>query len=317
MQTVRLGRTNVEVSVVGLGCGGHSRLGMAKGASAKQAADIVRRAIDLGITFIDTALVYGTEEAVGLATRGQRDKVFISTKSWVARGPAHGASEMLSAAELADNLDTSLKRLKTDHVDVFHLHGVSAAQYDYSVKALLPELKRLQEAGKIRFIGVTEVFAFDTDHKMLQRALPDNHFDVIMVGFNLLNPSARKAVFPLTIEHDVGTLIMFAVRRALNSIANTREAVAELLAKHEIDPRSVNAADPLDFLRAAPGVKSQVEAAYRFCRYEPGAHVILTGTGSPAHLEENIAAILAPPLPAETQAKLRAIFGEITSISGN
>jgi aryl-alcohol dehydrogenase-like predicted oxidoreductase len=317
MDFIRLGRTNEQVSVVGLGCGGHSRLGMAKGASTDQAADIVRRAIDLGVNFIDTALVYGTEEAVGIATQRKRDTLIISTKSWVGRGPAHGAGEMLSAAELAENLNASLKRLKTDYVDVFHLHGVSAAQYHYSVKVLLPEMERLQAAGKIRFLGITEVFAFDTDHKMFQRALPDNHFDVIMVGFNLLNPSARKSVFPLTIEHDVGTLIMFAVRRALNSVANTREAVAALLAKHEIDAGAVNANDPLDFLRAAPGVKSQVEAAYRFCRHEPGAHVILTGTGSAAHLQENIASILAPPLPAETQDKLRAIFGDVTTISGN
>ncbi len=142
-------------------------------------------------------------------------------------------------------------------------------------------------------------------------------FDIIMVGFNLLNPSARNTVFPLTIRHDVGTLIMFAVRRALNSVANTREAVAELLAKREIDPAPVNANDPLDFLRTTPGIKSQVEAAYRFCRYETGAHVILTGTGSAAHLEENVASILAPPLPKETQVKLKAIFGNVTSISGN
>jgi L-galactose dehydrogenase len=317
MDFIRLGRTNEKVSVVGLGCGGHSRLGMANGSTTEQAANIVRRAIDLGITFIDTALVYGTEEAVGLGIQGKRGQVFLSTKSWVAKGPAQATPEFISAAELTQNLETSLKRLKTDHIDVFHLHGVSAAQLKHSYEVLVPEMKRQQQAGKIRFLGITEVFAFDNDHQMLQRVLPDNQFDVIMVGFNLLNPSARKSVFPLTMKYDVGTLIMFAVRRALNSVANTREAVAELLAKHDIDASLVNANDPLDFLRAGAGAKSQVEAAYRFCRHEPGAHVILTGTGSAEHLEENVKSILAPPLPAETQAKLKAIFGDVTSISGN
>lgn len=318
MEFVRLGRTNQQVSVVGLGCGGHSRLGMAKGATTEQAANIVRHAIDLGITFIDTAHVYGTEEAIGLGIQGRdRHKLFLSTKSWVAKGPARAAPEYISANELTQNLETSLKRLKTDHVDVFHLHGVSAGQLKHAHEVLVPEMKKQQAAGKIRFLGVTEVFAFDNDHKMFQAALPQNQFDAIMVGFNLLNPSARKSVFPLTIKHDVGTLIMFAVRRALNSIDNTREAVAKLLAKHEIDAAMINPEDPLDFLRAGAGIKSQIEAAYRFCRHEPGAHVILTGTGSAEHLEENVKSILAPPLPQETQDKLKAIFGNVTSISGD
>ncbi len=94
MDLIRLGRTNESVSVVGLGCGGHSRLGMARGASSEQAANIVRRAIDLGITFIDTALVYGTEEAVGLGIQGKRDQLFLSTKSWVAKGPAQRAARI-------------------------------------------------------------------------------------------------------------------------------------------------------------------------------------------------------------------------------
>jgi len=317
MEFVRLGRTNEQVSVVGLGCGGHSRLGMARGASTAEAASIVRRAIELGINFIDTALVYGTEEAVGLGIEGRRNEVFLSTKSWVAKGPAQATPEFISAAELTQNLETSLKRLKTDHVDVFHLHGVSSTQLGHAHEVLVPEMKKQQKAGKIRFLGITEVFAFDTSHEMFQAALPQNAFDVIMVGFNLLNPSARQSVFPLTMKHDVGTLIMFAVRRALNSVENTRAALGELIARHEVDTSLISADDPLDFLRATPGIASQIEAAYRFCRHEPGAHVILTGTGSAQHLEQNVRSILAPPLPQAAQAKLKAIFGNVRSISGN
>jgi len=318
MDTVRLGRTNVDVSAVGLGCGGHSRLGMARGASNEEAGDLVRRAIDLGITFIDTAMVYRTEEAVAHGIKGvDRDTLFLSTKSWVGKGGAETRPERYTAEEFAANLDASLKRLGTDYVDLYHLHGVSLDQLDYAREVLLPEIRRQQDKGKIRFVGITEVFRFDTDHAMLKAALPTNDFDVVMVGFNLLNPSARHSVFPLTMQHDVGTLIMFAVRRGLNSVENTREAVAALIESGEVDPALINPDDPLDFLAATPGVKSQVEAAYRFCRHEPGADVILTGTGSAAHLEENIASILAPPLPAEALARLDAIFGAVTSASAN
>ncbi len=312
MQTVRLGRTGAEVSVAGLGCGGASRLGMATGADAEQAASVVRRAIELGVTFIDTARNYGTEEAVGLGIRGRRDEVFLSTKSSAGRG-----ERMFTAAELSESLDGSLRRLGTDHVDVFHLHGITPSQYDYCAEVLVPEMKRQQAAGKIRFIGATEQFGGDTAHKMLTRALPDDHFDVIMVGFNLLNPSARTRVFPETLKHAVGTLIMFAVRRSLSQPGALQEVVAGLIERGEVDAGKIDAADPLGFLRDRSDVGSLTEAAYRFCRHEPGAEVILTGTGNVEHLEANLAAIQGPPLAPEIVERLRGLFGAVDSVSGN
>ena len=312
MQTVRLGRTGLEVSVAGLGCGGHSRLGMAKGRDVHHAADMVRAALDLGVTFIDTARAYGTEEAVGLGLKGRRGEAVISTKAGIARG-----GDPVSAADMARYVDESLAKLQTDHVDIFLLHGLTLPQYEHATEVILPELRRQQAAGKIRFIGVSEQFGGDTGHALLARSLPDDPFDVVMVGFNLLNPSARQRVFPLTQHHDVGTPIMFAVREALSHPDELRKVVGELIARGEVDAAKVDAEDPLGFLADAPGAPSVVEAAYRFCRHEPGAQVILTGTGDPAHLKANVEAILAPPLPAEVLQRLEAIFGAVDSVSGN
>ena len=188
---------------------------MATGGSAAQAADVVRAALDLGIDFIDTARAYGTESAVGAALKGVRDRVVVSSKAMVATGAG-----LIGAADLAASLEHSLTRLATDYIDIFHLHGVTAAQYPHCRDVLAPELQRQRAAGKIRYLGITERFSDDTAHEMLQQALPDNLFDVVMVGFNLLNPSARKTVFPHTIVRDVGTLITFAVRRALHDDAS-------------------------------------------------------------------------------------------------
>ena len=312
METVRLGRTGLEVSVAGLGCGGHSRLGMARGKDVRHAADMVRRALDLGITYIDTARAYGTEEAVGLGLKGRRDEAVISTKAGLGR-----RGELVSAADMARYVDESLAKLQTDHVDIFLLHGVTLPQYEHATEVIMPELRRQQSAGKIRFIGASEQFGGDTGHALLTRALADDPFDVVMVGFNLLNPSARQRVFPLTVSHDVGTLIMFAVREALSHPDELREVVGELIARGEVDPSKVDANDPLGFLADAPGAPSVVEAAYRFCRHEPGAQVILTGTGDPAHLKANVEAILAPPLPLAVLQRLEAIFGAVDSVSGN
>jgi aryl-alcohol dehydrogenase-like predicted oxidoreductase len=312
VQTVRLGRTGLEVSVAGLGCGGHSRLGMARGKDVHHAADMVRRALDLGITYIDTARAYGTEEAVGLGLKGRRDEAVISTKAGVGRG-----GELVSAADMARYIDESLTKLQTDHVDVFLLHGVTLPQHEHAMTVILPELQKQKAAGKIRFIAASEQFGGDTGHAWLQQALADDPFDVLMVGFNLLNPSARDRVFPQTIRQDVGTLIMFAVREALSRPEELKRVVGELIARGQVDADKVDADDPLGFLRDAPGAPSAVEAAYRFCRHGPGAHVILTGTGDPEHLKANVDSILAPPLPPEILARLQAVFGRVDSVSGN
>src|SRR6202789_43023 len=171
MQTVRLGRTGLEVTVAGLGCGGHSRLGMAKGKAAHHAADLVRRALDLGVNFIDTARAYGTEEAVGLGLRGRREDAVISTKAGAGRG-----GELLTAAQMAAYVDESLAKLATDHIDVFLLHGLRLAEYEHAAEVLIPELKRQQAAGKIRFIGASEQFGGDTGHVLLGKALGDDPF---------------------------------------------------------------------------------------------------------------------------------------------
>lgn len=312
MQTTKLGRTGLEVGVAGLGCGGHSRLGMTAGKDEAHAARVVSHALDLGVNFIDTARAYRTETAVGKAIAGRRDRVVVSTKASAGRGDA-----LLSPEELTASLEKSLARLGTDYVDVFHLHGVRPEQYDYCVDMLVPEMRRQRDLGKLRFLGITEQFVGDTGHRMLQRAVCDDLFDVVMVGFSLLNPSARERVFPQTLEHDVGTLIMFAVRRALSQPEALSELVAGLVERGEVEARYVNGNDPLHFLREHAAVSGVVEAAYRFCRHEPGADVILTGTGNTDHLTQNVAAIQAPPLPDDIAASLRQLFGSVDSVSGN
>lgn len=310
MQTTVLGRTGLEVSVVGLGCGGHSRLGTANGASQDQAADVVRFALDHGVNFIDTAAAYRTEPAVGLGIAGRRDNVVISTKSSVSN-----AEGLRTGDDVVRSLERSLSVMNTDYIDVFNLHGVTLQDYDHAVEEVLPALLKQQEAGKIRYLGITERFISDPSHLMLKKALLDDYFDVVMVGFNLLNPSARHSVFPLTIEKNVATQIMFAVRRALSQPDALLELVADLVEQELV--RGVDKTNPLGFVTAHPEVKSLVEAAYRFCRHEPGATVVLTGTGSTDHLAENIESILAPPLPGDVLTELEKLFGQIDSVSGN
>lgn len=317
MDTVRLGRTGLQVSVAGLGTGGHSRLGLRQGASFEHSVALVRAALDRGVTLIDTAAAYGTEEIVGAALRGRRDGVVLSTKAQVHKDGSDPAGiELIDGPELARRVDASLARLAVDQIDIMHLHAVGAHQYDHCRRELVPALLRLREAGKIRFLGLTERFASETDHVMLERALEDDVWDVLMVGYNLLNQTAASRVLPAARERDLAVLCMFAVREALISREAASLALERLVASGEVDAAEIEAADPLGFLLAEGVAESLPEAAYRFCRHSPGVSVVLTGTGSSHHLAENLRSITAPPLPPAIVDRLRHIFRHATSASG-
>ncbi len=311
MQYRTLGRTGLRVSVIGIGAGGPSRLGQRDDIRTEaESVALVLRGLDAGINFIDTAEAYQTEAIVGAAVaKRNREDIIISTKKRL-RG------ENISAAELRAGLHDSLRRLRTDYVDVYHLHGLRPQQYSYYAEEILPVMQALRQEGKIRFIGVTENWSGDLEHLMLQRALLDGHWDVVMVGFNLLNQRARETVLQPAIAKDIGVLIMFAVRRALSQPELLRSTLEQLIASGEIDARAINLDDPLGFLVEEGAAAGIPDAAYRFCRDEPGTHVILSGTGNPQHLDANLASFGRPPLPPQISARLRQIFRQAHSVTG-
>jgi L-galactose dehydrogenase len=312
VETTILGRTGLSVGVAGLGCGGPSRLGQTRGASEQESIRVVERALDIGINYLDTAEGYGTETIVGKAIAGKRDHVIVSTKAQVrtAGGDAVGPSELRS------RLVGSLRRLGCEFVDVFHLHGVRERDYHRCVAEHVPELERLRDDGLIRFLAISERFASEPDHSMLRRALNHDSWDVMMVGFNLLNPSARRYVFPRAIEKNIGIEIMFAVRRALSDPETLRATIDELASQGRLAGLS-DTADPLAFLLKDDTAESIVAAAYRFARHEPGTHVVLTGTGSIAHLNENVGSLNRGPLPQPALDRLDHLFGDLETLSGN
>jgi aryl-alcohol dehydrogenase-like predicted oxidoreductase len=308
MQDVTLGRTGLRCSVAGLGCGGHSRLGLNRGGGEADAERIVRTALDVGINFIDTAEAYRTEAIVGRAIRDvKRDSLTISTKKSTRADPP------TTADEVAASLEASLRALGTDYIDIYHLHGVSIDGYERLATDIVPVLQRCKAQGKVRHLGITEAFASDPGHATLQRALQDDWVEVLMVGLNMLNFSASERVLPQAQAKGVGTLIMFAVRKALSQPVELRRIVGELIARTRIDADAVTLDDPLGFV-ASDGALP--DAAYRFCRHTPGADVILTGTGDADHLRRNVASINGPPLDRHIVERLYSIFAGVDDVSG-
>jgi L-galactose dehydrogenase len=314
MEYTTLGRTALKVSVAGLGCGGPSRLGLKD--KSKTESDVVahvRGAIDLGINFFDTAEWYGTEAVVGKGIAGvARDRLVLSTKKNIVPED-HPDPEK----EIRRSLEQSLKTLGTDYVDVYHVHGAEPKDYRNARERHLPTMLRLRDEGKIRAVGITERFVVDSSHTMLEQALRDNVWDVIMVGFNLLNPCARKNILPLAAANNVGVLVSYALRRALSQPERLKKLCADLIGKGALSANAVNADGPLDFLLAEGGATSIQDGAYRFCRHEPGVDIVLTGTGDPSHLKANVESLLRPALSAPVRQRLFELFGNLNSLTGN
>jgi aryl-alcohol dehydrogenase-like predicted oxidoreductase len=286
---------------------------------------VVRRALDLGINLIDTAADYRESEAIlGRALRGvPRESYILCTKFSPVRRARRGAGAapaeeagLKSEGELQESLERSLERLQTDSVDLFQLHGVAPQWYAQARDRFVPVARRMQEQGKLRFLGLTETFAEDDQHETLSAGLADGLWDAMMVGYNLLTPMPEEEVLPEAARRDVGILVMCAVRRAIARPEQLQQVVAGLKDEGQLARDALPESGPLDWL-VKGGVPSVPAAAYKFAAGGPGVSCVLTGTANPRHLQDNVEAILGPPLPAPDRERLVALFGPIRRNLGN
>jgi aryl-alcohol dehydrogenase-like predicted oxidoreductase len=308
-----LGRTGLEVTAMGFGAGGFSRAGMREGVD--HAADMVARAIDAGVNLIDTAEMYRTEAAVaqGVAQSSKaRDEVVIATKvNYRVDGRIRTPEEIESA------LRARLGALNTDYLDVVQVHGLEPADYERVRDELLPVLERQRGAGTLRWIGVTEGFRVDRGHVMLQRAIADDCWDVVMVGFNLLNQSARERVLAPARVANIGVMDMFAVRQVLRDLdtvsAHLRERESADALPDSVDVKTELATLARHVGEAAPTLP---DLAYRFVLAEAGISTVLVGTGDPEHLRDNLESFGRPPLSAAVLDELRGVLAGVDVLNG-
>jgi len=186
----KLGKTGLEVSAIGLGCG---ELGSSR---TEYAAKIVTRALELGVNYFDTARRYWDSEIkVGSALKGAREEVYISTKT-----PA------VTREEAWQHIRESLQRLQTDYLDNCHLHNlVNEKDLERRVGSggALEALVEARDQGLIRHIGCTSHLS-----RVLIRALEDFDFEIIMVPMNIVEREPLEELIPLCNRKGVGVTIM-------------------------------------------------------------------------------------------------------------
>jgi aryl-alcohol dehydrogenase-like predicted oxidoreductase len=194
----RLGRDGPEVSTIGLGCMGMSEFYV--GGSEAESIATIHHALDRGVTFLDTADMYGwgkNEELVGRAIRGRRGAVFLATKFGNVRGPqgeflgVRGDPEYVRSA-----CEASLKRLGVEAIDLYYQHRVDAT---VPIEDTVSAMARLREEGKIRFLGLSEAAP-----KTIRAAAATSPITAVQTELSLWSRDAQAEVLPTVRELGIG-----------------------------------------------------------------------------------------------------------------
>jgi aryl-alcohol dehydrogenase-like predicted oxidoreductase len=306
----RLGRTELSVSELSFGA--------ARGAAEdpKQFTATVKAAIDAGINLIDTAPGYdngASETVLGGALRGH-DAILVETKycpyeSYLPDAHYNGTPEALITS-----VEESLRRLRRDRIDLLLGHGIrSQATLDrFLSDGCYGAMVRLRDAGKVRFLGISELSEGDGAHTVLQQAVPTSAFDVVMLTINFLLQNAVESVLPLCRQHDVGTIVMMPLNQAsktsgLVSVAAARECVRRHITDGNLPDRPpYTDADLFDFLLP----HSIPEAALRYVLAQD-IDTCCVGVRSTARLQENLRVLDPPYLDPVLLERLNTLFGGI------
>jgi aryl-alcohol dehydrogenase-like predicted oxidoreductase len=221
-------------------------------------------------------------------------------------------------AEVGPAVEESLRRLQMDYVDVMLMAVADLPEYvETVIEDLIPELVRLKEQGKIRFIGSSEQTRSDGAHCWLQRVLSTELVDVAMVGHNMINQSAQRTVFPICIEKEIGVLNVFTVRNLYWNLKRLQEVIADLKQRGALADDAVDDENPLGWLLEDGECGSLVEAAYRYAAYTKGVTAVMCGTIDVQELKEDVEMIQKGPLSADKIERLRRTFGHIAEPIGN
>lgn len=202
MRRRRIGSGGFEVGAVGLGCMGMSWAYGAAERDDAESVDVIRRAIDLGVTLIDTADVYGpftNEELVGRALEGRRDEVVLATKCGLVHDPGSGQMFRNGKPEhVRSACDASLRRLRTDRIDLYQLHRVDP---EVPIEETWGAMAGLVAGGKVRAIGLSEVTVDEA--RRAQAVFP---VSTVQSELSLWTRDRLGDVLPWCLEHGVGFL---------------------------------------------------------------------------------------------------------------
>ncbi len=317
MEYNALGRTGLDVSRVGFGGGG---IGEVWGATSRgEAVRAVHRALDLGINYFDVAPAYGdgkAEEALGAALQGRGENVIIGTK---VRISAEDIEDVAGAVKRS--METSLRLLKRDSVDILHVHNRftktrgetpdSLAAEDV-IGQVLGAYKAMQQEGKTRFIGLS---AMDHHVPTLNQIMETGEWDTVLAYYNLLNWTAQSSPPPGVNVFDNGQNILLAKKHNMGVIGIRSHAAGALTdavdrpipTDNELLRQDVASAARLGFL-LDDSITNLSQAALVFCLMNRDVHTTVPGVKNQAETEEIASCIDLPHFSSAQMTHLRELY---------
>jgi aryl-alcohol dehydrogenase-like predicted oxidoreductase len=311
MQYRKLGRTGITVSEIGFGAwgiggrtAGQTSYGVTDDAISRNA---LARALDLGITFYDTAPPYGdghSEKLIGSAFRGCRSRVVLATKVGVER---FGEAADLSPRALRHSLEGSLRRLGSDHVDLLQIHSLEIAALRRD-PAILETLNALVAEGKTRALAMSAKSPADA-----VAAVTEFGFKVVQINLNMMDLRAQQNGFlALAEERGIGIIARTPLCFGFLSGAiddNTRFPEGDHRngwSRAQV-ARWIEGAAALHDAVGQPKGQSRAQVALRFCLAYPAVASVIPGILTAAEADENAAASAAGPLPLPARARVEEI----------
>jgi myo-inositol catabolism protein IolS len=258
----------------------------------------LNRALELGVTFLDTADVYGDGHSEGLvakAIRGRREQVILSTKGGLMghhrdpeREPVYDRPEKIVRA-----FEASLKRLGTDYIDVYFDHIWWDKEQE--TEAFLTAFERLKSEGRVRAVGVST-----NDLQHIKHFNRDGALDVVQLDYSILNREPEKEVLPYCQEHEIGVVVRGPLRMGILTGKFTESTVFPEGDIRKRWPEEIWFRESLQKVKRLRDLASPdrglAHLALRFVLSHPAISVAIPGAKSPEQVEENVAASVRPLL---------------------
>ena len=311
MNYTNLGKTGLKVSRICLGCMSYGLEERKWGLNEEQGRPFIKRALDLGINFFDTANMYGdgrSEEVLGRALHdfAKREEMVIASKVYFPMRPdVNGRG--LSRKAIMTEIDHSLRRLGMDYVDLYQIHRWD---YDTPIEETLEALHDVMKSGKVRYIGASSMFAWQFCKALY---LADLHswtrFVSMQPHYNLLNREEEREMLPLCLAEGIGVLpwsplARGRLARAWETQPSTVRGQTDEYGKklysgtEELDKQVVDCVGEIAKARAI----SRAEIALAWLLHKPAVTAPIVGATKLHHLEEAVAAVGVKLSDAEIDA---------------
>jgi len=280
-----LGRTGITVSPYALGA---LMFATSMGNDPADSARIIHKAIDAGINVVDTADAYeDSEEVVGKALEGRRDDVVLATKFGrpIGQDPNHrgGSRRWIVAA-----VEGSLRRLRTDHIDLYQLHRPDP---DTDIEETLAALTDLIRSGKVRAIGASQTPAADiVEAQWVAERRGLARFHTEQPAYSILSRGIEREILPTLQRHGMGTLVWGPLAQGLLTGRNPADLRRAGRVRHLTDARGLAVVEQLQPLAADAGLP-MTHLAMAFTIAHPGVTCALLGARTEAHLDDLLAGL--------------------------